>query len=141
MAACTFGPRLETVSVAHRPEGAMVHVTTQGVHGGEEDAVPLSGELLEAREEGLLLRTAPGREESGGPLPPAPRIVLVRYRTTPGEVRFGRLHPRLLPGHAPKAQELARLRLLSRFPQGLRPELLEALLRGCGQQEVEVWRR
>lgn len=80
----------------------------------ETRARTISGELLEVREDGYLL-SADGR------------IVLVPRGAVSGWKIQG-----FPQGRA------GRLRLLSRFPQGLSPELLQALLDAHDQPELEV---
>jgi hypothetical protein len=99
------------------------------------------GELLEAREDGLLLLTG-SRETATPAAGPASgrRITFVRYRNL-REARFGNVAPSLEGGQAPSPRALEKLRRVSRFPQGLGRELLDELLRGCGQAAVEgPWR-
>jgi hypothetical protein len=124
--ACVFGTRLEQFAPAHGPQGATVSLRT---HERE-----LEGELLEARDEGLLLleAVAPGLRGTAGT---GRRLVLVRYARI-RRARFAGVGLGIFDGNTPKARDLRRMRQLSRFPQGVAPELLQALLGDCAQQAV-----
>ncbi len=120
-AACAFGPTVERFPLAQGPQGAQVTLRT----GGQQ----LEGELVEARGEGLLVLGVPGPGAER-------RLVLVRYGSL-REARFAAAGYRRLHGEQPGDRELARLRLASRFPQGLGPDLLQQLLHALAQQQVQ----
>ena len=122
-AACTFGPKLRDFAPAKRPEGITVEVDGGGGR--------FIGELLEVREEGLLLRT----DVVSGP---RPRLLLVSYPA----IRLAHFVEMpasldLEKGRAPEPRARERLRRLSRFPQGLSEELLRRLLDADAQAELE----
>lgn len=129
LVACTFGPRLKTFPLAHGPQGAKVTVTA----GSER----LRGELLEVRGDGLLLLTELHEDRDRGLERKEQRLVLVGYAVMQ-HARFEALDESLSGGETPETGKLDRLRRISRFPQGLQPDLLEKLLRDCGQQELEI---
>ena len=110
--------------------------------GGRDKAeqVAVQGELIEARVDGLVLLTGGRNDPKVSPASTSRRLVLVQHRFLE-EARLEGVGRSLAGGASPGADELEKLRRLSRFPQGLRPELLAALLHDCGQREVEVWRR
>lgn len=102
----------------------------------------LEGELLEVREDGLLLNAWSLGE--GGIA--KKRVVFVSYAAM-RDVDLEQLDLRLLPephGRAGegaskiKAQHSEKLRLLSRFPQGVSSQILDKLLAAQSQTEVEV---
>jgi hypothetical protein len=128
---CAFhtGMKLEDFPTAQGPEGATVRVTLNGT--------AYLGELLEVRPDALVIVTSVrfekkshesiGRKES-----------VVRRIPNEGVTSIG-LEPRA--GAAikmsladPDSRE--RLRLISRFPQGLSPELLQRILKMYGQSDV-----
>jgi hypothetical protein len=112
LSGCTIGV---SQSEFARPGGEM---TT--AHVGDAEIV---GELLAVQDDGLLLVAGRG-------------IVLVPYAII-SDVEFGRLEDFNWPrGRAPSAGALERLRLVSRFPQGVDGDLLERLLEARNQPEL-----
>lgn len=119
--ACRWGPRLERFEPATAPRGATLQVTT-AQPGGLWEA-----ELLAVSDSGVLVRT-------GRPL------VFLRWEQVRrgavedlgAEYRFG--------GGRPSGDVVERLRLVSRFPQGVDATLLQRLLAVSGQSGVEAGR-
>jgi hypothetical protein len=134
ISACQLGPRIDKFEQARRPEGI---TTTIELRHGFSDAGPLEGELLEVREHGLLLRVQENREDR--------RLAFVPYSAME-EVEFDQMNLRvvgqqneLTEEYWPASiQDRKKLRLLSRFPQGLSTPLLEQLLAAEGQTAVDV---
>jgi hypothetical protein len=138
---CQFGPKIENFAQARRPEGITASIE---LRGGIAARQRVEGELLEVREDGLLLNT---REAGAGGVVRW-HLMFVPY-TAMEAVGIEELNLRVLkvedsgvegeaasPGSRERDRET--LRLLSRFPQGLSPPLLEALLAAEGQTNVEV---
>ncbi len=120
LAGCHVGSRAETFVPARGGAGVSVEVA---LRGGDE----FKGELLAVADTGLLLL----RDR---------RIALVRASSARGvrlaqrgdvaiDVKDGRFAP---------TDALSEARLVSRFPQGLTPELLRRLLAAYGQVEPDV---
>lgn len=142
IAGCHVGPRIENFEQARRPEGITVRIETRG-----DIAERVEGELLEVREGGLLLITREAQEGGGV----KGQLVLVPY-TAMAIVRAEKLRLNVLeekyngsdddssPDISPKRrkQDREKLRLLSRFPQGLSRPLLDELLAAEGQTTVDV---
>ena len=115
-ASCSFGPKLADFAPAHTPNGVSARVTTRGLD--------MNGELIEVRDNGVVLLTA----GSG-------KLRLIPY----GDVRssnFERLGHLIEGGRTPDSATRERLRLVSRFPQGMSPEVLQTLLKASGQSEL-----
>lgn len=114
--ACSAGPKVSSFAPAQRPEGAIVtvHLKKQMVRG----------ELLAAGDTALVLRVGV--------------LVLVPYRAITNlelpQFEYGYR----INGAAPDAAVLNVLRLRSRFPQGIAPELLTRLLVAYHQDTVVV---
>lgn len=118
LGACTFGPRVENVALARQPRGASVTLVTS--------TQTIRGELLEVQDSALLVVADL-------------RITLVPYHA----IRRGEaeLVPHLTgDGRVPSSYHIERLRRVSRFPQGLTPELRRALLDAYDQSEPEAIR-
>jgi hypothetical protein len=131
IAGCHVGPRIENFEQARRPEGITVTIKIRGA-----TAERVEGELLEVREDSLLLNT---REAQGGGGVVRP-LVLVPY-TAMANVEVEKLKLRMLDNEdEPKKrkQDLEQLRLLSRFPQGLSRPLFDELLAAEGQTTIDV---
>jgi hypothetical protein len=145
LVACHVGPRFAEFRPAHAPEGVRVEASVASSDAPRGARIEVNGELLEMREQGLLVLgalaevRAEGREKvpvrhSGG----NKRVVLVAFdgiqkARFEGMGRRCELHDGIVPTHAVRD----RLRLVSRFPQGLAPELLRRLLEMQGQAEIQ----
>lgn len=126
LAACRVGMTVERFEPASSPNGAAARLTTAD---GE-----LTGELIEMQASGLLILTGVGRPASEPPPGYTLRLVpfsAVRASSFP---QLGSISIR--DGQAPTGAVRERLRLVSRFPHGLSPELLKQLLARYGQTEV-----
>ena len=117
-AACYFGPTLEDFPAATTPAGAQVRLLRRGWS--------LAGELLAVRDSAVLVR-----QDRHVVLVPWRRVTLLVVPKT-GEFP--------IEGKPPKRALLDRLRLMSRFPQDLTPEVERALLATLGRDSVEVER-
>jgi hypothetical protein len=113
---CTLGMTASKFRPAQGAQGVhMVLTIEQG---------KLSGELIEVRDTGIVvladqkLRFLPYTD--------------IQYSKVDQYSSYGPISNR----KAPKPDALERLRLLSRFPQGLSPELMRQLLDAYGQTEL-----
>jgi hypothetical protein len=125
---CHYGPQIETLDEARRPEGAEVTVHLKGSGGS-----PPRGELLDVRRESLVVNIRRGADDGFE----SPRLVtLIGYELVDyvDAGVFGRLDP----GGGSDDDARARLRRVSRFPQGLAPELLDQLLEAQGQETLAI---
>lgn len=108
VAGCRFGPKLENVSVARSPRGAMMQVTRlSGV---------INGELLAVTDDALVVLAGT-------------RMVTVPF----AEIRDARSSElgreyRISGQKRPDPDSMARLRRVSHFPQGITPEIEAKLL-------------
>lgn len=108
VAGCRFGPRMETVSLARSPRGAMMELATL--------TGPVNGELLAVNDDDVVIL------QTG-------RVVNVRFTEIRGarsrelgsDYRFG-------GQKRPDPDMMARLRRVSHFPQGITPEIQARLL-------------
>lgn len=112
--ACAFGPTVREFRPARQPHGATIHFGTE--------AERYVGELLEARDAGLVVLT-------DGVLRLAPYDAIVSLRIEQVRMQWE-------PRRPPSAEHLDRLKLISRFPYGLEPGVLERLLRAHNQTEL-----
>jgi len=123
LSACHVGPIANEIMVAQSPGGIRADLRlASGVLEGDR----LQGELLEVRGDGMLI----DRKDVAGNA----RITFAPFDT----LVSGRFDP--FGSHRIRANDvelLAKLRSLSRFPQGLSDELLGKLLLAQKQQAVE----
>ncbi len=129
LAGCSYGPKLAEFPSASGPEGATVRLTGPNV--------AYVGELLETRADAILILSVARYEfrnsgtlesrETRVRLVPNGRVISVQFQR--GKKVDGH---KWVPSDAASHE---RLRLLSRFPQGLTPELLQQLLKMYGQTE------
>jgi len=121
---CVTGPRVERLVPATTPAGARVEIKLGHRASGAE---LLRAELLEVQDTAVVV------------LAPDRRLWLIAYGAIlearcpdlPGGLEFGEW---IQPAEAVRE----RLRLVSRFPGGLTPQLFEQLLQGYGQTVLVV---
>jgi hypothetical protein len=119
LAGCNVGPRGDATALALSPRGALIELVTQ--------TGDLGGELLEMRDDGVVLLTG------------ADQVTLVEYEA----VRRATVEngpPGLTGVNMRSGRTLERLRRVSRFPQGLSPEVEARLLSTYGQSSLVVVR-
>ena len=119
LAGCHFGPDVADFPPATQGAGAAVRLARRGWN--------LAGELRAVRDTAVLVRDGS-------------RLVLVPW----ARVQVIELRPRLgvyeVGYRRPNDETYRYLRLVSRFPQGLTPELENALLAALGRSAIEVER-
>jgi hypothetical protein len=129
--ACHVGIGVDRFAPAQRPEGIAATLWLDGRR-------TLAGELLEASDAGLLLLSDRGPQADGGRppaegAPPKARVVSVPYAAI-RKATFAQLFFEARGAWHPRRETLRRV---SRFPQGLTPELRERLLAAHGQAAPE----
>lgn len=132
LAACTheLNTRVEEFRPAQTPGGINTQVT---LYRGYVPGNKLSGELVAATDDGIVLLLHSPVELPAGRF----RFVEVRFpmMRSMGLDQIGRSRVKS-EGQALNDLRLRRLRLLSRFPQGLSDELLARLLESYGENTV-----
>ncbi len=116
--ACPMGPSAGSFRPAHSPRGVIATVKFEHSKG------QLRGELLELRDSTLLL------------LRDTARVVVVQMRAI-RSASFRNLGTVISHGEMYDSDR-ERLRLMSRFPDGLRPEIAAQLLSAYGQTTPDV---
>ena len=124
--ACTFGLTTDRFTPARRAEGVRGEIATAKKQ--------LYGEVIAVRDDGLIILADNVLRDQGRVIQATKVLRLVPYseiRTT----RFDQMMPPIdiTGGRAPAPKARERLRLVSRYPQGLTPALLSDLLRAYGQ--------
>lgn len=125
---CSYGMTAEKFQPARSPRGIETRITTS-------DTV-FAGELIEVRETGMVLLSATLRPLAPSATPETPdrRLRLIPYAAIVRS-KLEQLDAALFitDGRTPTDTSRERLRLVSRFPQGLSPEVLSRLLEAQGQ--------
>ena len=119
--ACTVGTKPQAFQPAITPRGV---ATTLEISGHRE---PVAGELIAVTDSALLVLTAA----------PEPNLTLIHYDRIFGG-KFRQLGVRLRDQRRPDPEDREKLRLVSRFPQGMTPELTAAFLATLGRSQVTV---
>ena len=131
MAGCTYGQTLADYPTSRGPEGATVQVQVPGAG--------YVGQLLETRADAILiLSSARFETRSGNRLQARETVIRLLPYDRVESVQFHRgakLDGRKWSPAETTSRE--RFRLLSRFPQGLTPDLLQQLLKMYGQTAPE----
>ena len=117
ISACVFGGNAALLPVANRPGGATAMLETS--------STKLSGELIAVQNDGVVV--------AGKTIVFAPFVALKKFSLDDmsGDYSLGRME-------LPNAEKLARLRLVSHFPQGLTPAIRKALLERAAQPDIMV---
>ena len=123
-AGCASGPSAERLVPATSPAGARVDMYLGHRASGADHILV---ELLEVRDTAVVVLGSDRRVWLFG----YGAIFRARCPELPGGLEFGR-------GVPPPLALRDRLRLVSRFPGGLNPQVLEQLLHGYGQTALEV---
>ena len=110
--ACHYGPTLKTFPSARTANGVVADVTTDH---------PFQAELIEVRDAELVILA-----DQKLRLLPYSSIVAFGFTGMKGQLDIGNRR-------VPSSSTRDYLRLVSRFPQGLTPELLQKLLAANGQ--------
>jgi hypothetical protein len=133
--ACSSGIEVADFKPAQGPEGVHMEVKLNGdvIEGGK-----VVGELLAVRTDGVLLNVAGYQDNAKDDN----RVVLVPYWMM-NTARLEQMGRARIESQGEEMNEvyLNRLRLVSRFPQGLSDELLTELMSRQGQEKLEVPQR
>ena len=130
-AGCTYGVTDRTFVPARSPYGVQTQVITHRIE--------LRGELIETRDSGLVVLSTWTK------LPTEDKRLAVQERTlrflpfrSINQATFDQLGPRyrIVGGRPPTVEVLDRLRLVSRFPYGMSPQILAELLNETGQSSL-----
>jgi hypothetical protein len=113
-AGCKYGMTADKFIPAHTPGGIALHLL-----GGN---VPLTGELIEVRDDALVILTG--------------KILRLVPYTVVTSLKADQTDMAISGGRPLSGVDRERLRSWSRFPQGLGPDLLNPLLRGYGQTQL-----
>ena len=127
--ACHVGPQIKDLDLANNPEGATVEVQVLSADG--QDKLKLEGELLEIRDDGIVFSGA-GDDDAENLLIFVAWSRAARVRAT----EFSGYRAEVGRSLEWSADTKERFRLISRFPQGITPEIMGGLLATHHQQQL-----
>ncbi len=132
MAGCSTSVEVKDFKPAQGPQGIQMELK---LNGDVIDGNKVEGELLAVRSDGVLLNV-PNYADSERE---ANTLVLIPFWMM-DRAKLEQMGSAKVESQGEEANKvyLARLRLVSRFPQGLSDDLLTELLTEMGQEEVEV---
>ena len=129
LSACHVGPQIKDLDLANNPEGATVEVRVLPANG--QDKQKFEGELLEIRDDGIVFSGA-GSDDTDDELIFVAWSRAARVRAT----EFGGYRAEVGRSLEWSAETKERFRLISRFPQGISPEIMDGLLAAHRQEEL-----
>ena len=131
LSACHVGPQIDETDLGRQPHGASVVVEL--AEKAKAKRIEHRGELLDVRDDGLVVLVSEVSEAG-------PRIVLIPWskihRASASELSG--IAVRTSQGGNQRKASIEELRNVSRFPQGLSPELIERLLTRYGQTALDT---
>jgi hypothetical protein len=132
---CSTSVEVKDFKPAQGPQGVQMELT---LNGNVIDGNQISGELLAVRGDGVLLNVIDYPDSVSAPS----TVVLIPFwmMDTAKLEQMGRAKVES-QGEEKNKVYLERLRLVSRFPQGISDQLLTDLLSELGQEQLEVPRR
>jgi len=129
MSACHVGPQIKDLDLANNPEGATVEVQVLPTEG--RDKLKFEGELLEIRDDGIVFSGTSADDA-------ADEVIFVAWSraTRVRATEFGGYKAEIGRSLEWSAETKERFRLVSRFPQGISPEIMDSLLAAHRQEEL-----
>jgi hypothetical protein len=129
LSACHVGPQIKDLDLANNPEGATVEVEVS--LAGGQDKLKFEGELLEIRDDGIVFSGASAEDAEDV-------LIFVAWKSA-ARVRateFGGYRAEVGRSLEWSADTKERFRLISRFPQGITPEIMDGLLAAHRQEQL-----
>jgi hypothetical protein len=129
LSACHVGPQIKDLELANNPEGATVEVQVLPADG--RDKLKFEGELLEIRDDGIVFSGTSADDA-------ADQVIFVAWSRA-NRVRateFGGYRAEIGRSLEWSPETKERFRLISRFPQGISPEIMDSLLAAHRQEEL-----
>lgn len=129
LSACHVGPQIKDLDLANNPEGATVEVQVLPTEG--RDKLKFEGELLEIRDDGIVFSGTSADDA-------ADEVIFVAWSraTRVRATQFGGYKAEIGRSLEWSAETKERFRLVSRFPQGISPEIMDSLLAAHRQEEL-----
>jgi hypothetical protein len=129
LSACHVGPQIKDLDLANNPEGATIEVQVSSAEG--QGKLKYEGELLEIRDDGIVFSGA-SADDAEDALIFVAWSRAARVRAT----EFGGYRAEVGRSLEWSADTKERFRLISRFPQGISPEIMDGLLAAHSQEQL-----
>ena len=129
LSACHVGPQIKDLDLANNPEGATVEVQVLPADG--QDKLKFEGELLEIRDDGIVF-SGTSADDVDDELIFVAWSRAARVRAT----EFGGYRAEIGRSLEWSTETKERFRLISRFPQGISPKIMESLLAAHRQEKL-----
>jgi hypothetical protein len=129
LSACHLGPQIKDLDLANNPAGATVEVQVLPEEG--RGKLEFEGELLEIRDDGVVFSGAVTDDDKH-------EVIFVAWSRA-ARVRateFGGYRAEIGRSLEWSPETKERFRLISRFPQGISPEIMDGLLAAHRQEEL-----
>jgi hypothetical protein len=130
LGSCHTGPMIHKLEEPKQPFGANVEIEVSKT--GTSRSLDYEGELIEVSNDGLVFSS---RSIAGAPskmtFAPWRRIRLVEATELPG------IKSKRTGSNSHKPESIEMMRIVSRFPQGLSPDLMEELLASFDQVTID----
>jgi len=129
LSACHVGPQIKDLDLASSPEGATVEVHVSAADG--QDKLKFEGELLEIRDDGIVFSGASTDDADD-------ELIFVAWNraTRVRATEFGGYRAEVGRSLEWSVKTKERFRLISRFPQGISPEIMDGLLAAHRQERL-----
>ena len=129
LSACHVGPQIKDLELANNPEGATVEVQVLPADG--RGKLKFEGELLEIRDDGIVFSGTSADDA-------ADEVIFVAWNraTRVRATEFGGYRAEIGRSLEWSTETKERFRLISRFPQGISPEIMDGLLAAHRQEEL-----
>jgi len=129
LSACHVGPQIKDLELANNPEGATVEVQVLPADG--RDKLKFEGELLEIRDDGIVFSGTSADDA-------ADQVIFVAWSraTRVRATEFGGYRAEIGRSLEWSPETKERFRLISRFPQGISPGIMDSLLAAHRQEEL-----
>jgi hypothetical protein len=129
MSACHVGPQIKDLDLAHNPDGATVEVQVLASEG--RDKLKFEGELLEIRNDGIIFSGSAANDS-------ADEVIFVAWSRAARvkATQFGGYSATIGRSLEWNSETKERFRLISRFPQGISPEIMDSLLVAHRQEQL-----
>jgi hypothetical protein len=127
LSACHVGPQIKDLDLANNPEGATIEVQVSPANG--QDKLKFEGELLAIRDDGIVFSGANTDDDDD-------ELIFVAWNraTRVRATEFGGYRAEVGQSLEWSVKTKERFRLISRFPQGISPEIMEGLLTAHRQE-------
>lgn len=131
LSACELGPQIATMAAPRQPGGATVVVAVNA--SGQRQRAEYEGELVAVRDDGAIVAL---HSDAG----PKPRLTLLPWQLVAAitATQLPGFKAQSEAGGAPRDSQMEKMRLVSRYPQGVSSALMVELLAAYQQESLDT---